>query len=178
MPLNLPFYFQLVQKKSSRNIQEDISNCCIKVTQLFQNNTIIRSKEDFSRVSTKISSNGELTPRFTKTNRVLILVKSTGIRFFFLIDLEPNGMQFGYKPIGKWWIQFHWGWFNKNQKLVSLCDKRKIKNEFIGWWINLLDEEWIDWINWVTTSYKHSTVVQKTEFVNSLGEHTNSVESV
>ena len=37
------------------------------------------------------------------------------------LDLEPNGILFRSKSIGKWQIQFDLDWLNKNQKSMSLC---------------------------------------------------------
>ena len=44
--------------------------------------------------------------------------------------------------------------------------------------VKIIYNGWASYDNLPKLGYKHSTVVHKTEFVNSLGEHTNSVESV
>ena len=44
--------------------------------------------------------------------------------------------------------------------------------------IKIISDGWASYESLTQLAYKHSTVVHKTEFLNSLGEHTNSIESV
>ena len=40
--------------------------------------------------------------------------------YYFPIDLELNGIPFGFKSMGKWCIQSDFGLYNNNQKSISL----------------------------------------------------------
>ena len=52
-----------------------------------------------------------------------ILLTQTKITLYVTFS-DRFGILFGYKSIGKWWIQSYSGWFNRNQKSISQCVRR------------------------------------------------------
>ena len=76
----------------------------------------IRSPHSRGVVSSLV--NKSLTRREIITSDSCEIIRNMDCNYTYNIDLEPIGMCFGSKSIGKWSIQFDFGWFNTNQIVV------------------------------------------------------------